>query len=647
MTTHFRPLPRLTPPDPSAVRLRPVLPLALCAAALTAACAGPGGAGAGGSLAAPFASAASPGWREPVQIRSVNGILDVTMEVTVATLPVPTTSGTKNETLRTYRLLAANGISYADSNKIGFPGPTFRVSRGDSVRILLINNLPADATEDCEQYPAEQPNRGRPPRDSLPNCFHGPNSTNIHFHGFHVSPDSGADNVLMQIAPGDRFQYAFRIPQNQSPGTHWYHPHKHGSVALQVTNGMSGAFIVEGGGLDELTRAWGMREVLVAVQEIDPNVNLVDNTIPRAKLVNGLLQPTIPMAPNEVLRMRLVNENVAGTATYQLVFSNKPGKDEPQLFDVARDGVQYAPENYSPSRPDTGVWVAPGNRLDMFVRAPADTGTHELLAQVVHVGTRSRKRRQDPNLPLATQQAVFRVRVTHDAAPAGYPTHLPPALPPLPGFLANLPGPLNPAAIDTSTLPVIVFSDSAPPFPNSPSDTFPPNRTQGNPSTFWLGNAVTPFMRFSSSVFVPTTSRGRQERMVLGGLQTWMVVNRGTTANHPFHIHINPFQVIDVVYGPTDPNAPLYAQLDSAAQVRGKPIWMDVVPLPLPYTDAARNVQPGYVIIRQQYENFTGRYVMHCHILGHEERGMMQLLQVDSTATGTAAGAAGGHPHRH
>jgi FtsP/CotA-like multicopper oxidase with cupredoxin domain len=129
--------------------------------------------------------------------------------------------------------------------------------------------------------------------------------------------------------------------------------------------------------------------------------------------------------------------------------------------------------------------------------------------------------------------------------------------------------------------------------------------------------------------------------MVLADTQTWKVENQSAAANHPFHIHINPFQVMDVVYGSGDPMAPLYAQLESAA-AGGNPIWLDVLPLPKPFKDASGTTVPGYAIIRQAYEPFrnadgspctncgdpTGWFVMHCHILGHEERGMMQVLQI-------------------
>ena len=72
--------------------------------------------------------------------------------------------------------------------------------------------------------------------------------------------------------------------------------------------------------------------------------------------------------------------------------------------------------------------------------------------------------------------------------------------------------------------------------------------------------------------------------------------------DHPFHIHVNDFQVMSV---------------------NGKPYHarglQDVVVIPK---------NGGEVVIRNQFEDFTGHYVFHCHILGHEDAGMMQTVQV-------------------
>jgi FtsP/CotA-like multicopper oxidase with cupredoxin domain len=647
------------PPSPvSAAGVRRLL----AGTVLLAACAS--GGGTAGTEAPPAlggggTAADSVAFPEPIVISTgANGILDVTLRVDTATLNVP---GAGRQLLRAWTLVKANGRDYDSTS---FPGPTFVVSPGDSVRILLVNNLPQDTTNDqCMSY--------RPVQlgiDHYQDCFHGPNWTNIHYHGFHVTPGEPGDDVLLEIAPHTSYQYAFRIPHNQSPGTHWYHPHKHGSVALQVSNGMSGAFIVRGGALDSLTARLGMREHLIAVQKVDSSLNLIDSTFVGQTLVNGAQTPTITMRVNEVQRWRIVNENITKTTNFQIGFINRGGVDEPTLYDVARDGVQYAPANYDTLHSDTALLMAPGNRLDVFVRAPATPGLHRLAVRsVVNRGTRI-PRHHPERATRTPSDTLFYVRVVDDRVAVN--TTLPATLPALPPFLQNLAGPLDSARIDYARLPVIVFADT---FPQDTLGFDPPVRTIRNPGRFYLGTATNPWMRFNDSVvYIPQLANGTRAPMLLDSMQTWMVENRGLATNHPFHIHINPFQVVHVVYpqGRADPNADLYAQMNDASHRGRSPIWLDVVPLPLPRVDTlvadtvaggrVRLVRGdtvfGHVIIRQAYEDFTGKYVMHCHILGHEERGMMQVLQVyrsrDSipgtgVVTAPSQGSHGNHATEH
>lgn len=94
------------------------------------------------------------------------------------------------------------------------PGPEFRVTEGDKVRVIVKNNLPV--------------------------------STSIHWHGIHV--ENKADGVpgLTQypIKPGETFTYEFTA---KNAGTHFYHTHgsSHVDAALQFDMGLSGAFIIE------------------------------------------------------------------------------------------------------------------------------------------------------------------------------------------------------------------------------------------------------------------------------------------------------------------------------------------------------------------------------------------------------------------
>jgi len=71
--------------------------------------------------------------------------------------------------------------------------------------------------------------------------------TNLHFHGLTVSPNSPQDDVLTMMAlPGQVLHYSVQIPRNHEPGLFWYHTHPHGESHRQVLDGMSGAIVIEG-----------------------------------------------------------------------------------------------------------------------------------------------------------------------------------------------------------------------------------------------------------------------------------------------------------------------------------------------------------------------------------------------------------------
>lgn len=90
------------------------------------------------------------------------------------------------------------------------------------------------------------------------------------------------------------------------------------------------------------------------------------------------------------------------------------------------------------------------------------------------------------------------------------------------------------------------------------------------------------------------------ETMKLGTTEEWEFVNL-TYEPHPLHIHVNPFQIVTINGEPSGENF---------------------------YRDTAMIPPFGSLVIRHQFLDFTGKYVMHCHILFHEDQGMMQLLEV-------------------
>ena len=116
-------------------------------------------------------------------------------------------------------------------------GPLLTVSPGDQLRVKLINNLPV-----------KDPSCLTPPPNGLTmppgvGCF---NTINMHLHGLHISPAGNSDNVLLNISPSSQFEYEFDIPEDHPAGTFWYHAHRHGSTAVQVSSGSSGILVVRG-----------------------------------------------------------------------------------------------------------------------------------------------------------------------------------------------------------------------------------------------------------------------------------------------------------------------------------------------------------------------------------------------------------------
>ena len=128
--------------------------------------------------------------------------------------------------------------------------------------------------------------------------------------------------------------------------------------------------------------------------------------------------------------------------------------------------------------------------------------------------------------------------------------------------------------------------------------------------------------------------------------------------DHPFHIHINPFQITElfdpneVIPGTSTPRYIFEGQPESGqcllditkpetwkpcddAPATGGLIWWDVFPIPTAravFTGSGANIKvttvPGYFKMRSRFVDFAGQYVIHCHILAHEDRGMMTIVEV-------------------
>ncbi|MEM7613267.1 MAG: multicopper oxidase domain-containing protein, partial [Pseudomonadota bacterium] len=129
---------------------------------------------------------------------------------------------------------------------------------------------------------------------------------------------------------------------------------------------------------------------------------------------------------------------------------------------------------------------------------------------------------------------------------------------------------------------------------------------------------------------------GRVDRtLTLGNVEEWTLA--AFTEGHPFHKHVNPVQIVSIV----DPDTGIdVSKFDSGSVYAGlSGQWKDTVFLPTNLFGA-----PYVVTVRTQYRRYIGTFVLHCHILDHEDFGMMQVLEVKMPELPAAAGhSAHGH----
>jgi FtsP/CotA-like multicopper oxidase with cupredoxin domain len=374
--------------------------------------------------------------------------------------------------------------------------------------------------------------------------------TNLHTHGLHVSPDDHGDNPFVTINPGAAFDYSYRIPASHPAGTFWYHPHHHGHVADQLFGGLAGALLVDAGPDLPVARD---RVLLVMDTTLDAAgrvaaVSAMDRMMGREGelvLVNGQYQPRIVSTPGVAERWRVINGCTSQVLALRL--------DGHEFTQVALDG------NFLPTRANRDrVVLAPGNRTDLIV-CPTSSGQFALVTDPYDRGSAGMMGGMGMG-GASTSDRPITLATLVVTGPAASPASLPAALP-------------------------------APPRPQRP----PAARRE---LTFAMGMGPGG-MRFTidGDTFDPTRDDYTAR---LGSTEDWTIINT-SPMEHPFHLHVWPFQVL-ADSTPTAPTA----------------ILQDVVLIP------AR----GWVRLRIPFTDFLGRSVYHCHILDHEDAGMMATVNV-------------------
>jgi FtsP/CotA-like multicopper oxidase with cupredoxin domain len=476
-----------------------------------------------------------------------------------------------------------------------YPAPTLRVNRGDTLRITLLNNLEGSAFENL-QIPATpiyvdgvlvQP----------PNLTEMP--LNNHTHGLHISPNGSSDNVLLSMPAGQGFVYQYTIPDTQPDGLYWIHPHNHMYSTEQVSRGLSSMLIV-GQPDSSIVQIASLRERTMALQ--GQNVVPAAGSTPQAinggtgnqLTINGLVNPTITASPGQTEVWNIAN--MTSGLTIQLSLKNISTNTFQDIVVVAQDGVNYStPVTLTAAQQAAGTMLTmgTGSRYSILVNAPAVAG------QSVRLQMNSPNNTGINNLYNVTMTANNSTPVSSLPTPTTLTTT---------GFTAYT---------DLSTATVTEN--------RTVTFTIDPNPAgNGGNSQFQINGEVFPN---------PQISQPR-----LNTVEEWTLVNNSKVP-HPFHYHVNDVQVMSVFVPSNTKNSGM------TTVTTRQPWYQDVVLVPAAQVDANGNViAPGRVVIRMKNLDYTGSFVYHCHILQHEDRGMMSLntVQPETPIYVTGAGAGGG-----
>ncbi|HUK35986.1 MAG TPA: multicopper oxidase domain-containing protein [Vicinamibacterales bacterium] len=465
----------------------------------------------------------------------------------------------------------------------GLENPTLHVQPGDRLMITITNNLPAGSAP----MVLNAPNCGAPIMNST--------SVNIHYHGTNTSPTCHQDEVIKTIInAGQTFQYDVQFPINEPPGLYWYHPHVHGISEHAVQGGASGAIVVDG--IENVQPAAGglrQRILIVRDQAVPGNPNPAGN-VPSWDVTLNHVPITSPTHPSDsnfvpaILQMqtgdrelwRICNASSDTVLDVQYMFD---AAAQPMQV-VAMDGVPVnSQDGAQPGTPvsATHVLLPPASRVELIVSAPPSTvGLAQLVTQAIDTGPDGDN---DPQRPLATIQTVNVLPPDRDGS--------------VPRF----------AALKRNARRFAGLAEA--PIAASRTVYFDENNAT---STFFMVVDGKP-----EHVFDPNAAPDIVATQ--GTVEEWTVQNR-TQEVHEFHFHQLHFLVESQnnfeVNG--SPQAPI---------VSGQ--YLDMIQVP--YWDGDPTHPFPSVTLRIDFRGSdVGDFVFHCHILEHEDGGMMNIVRVQN-----------------
>lgn len=437
------------------------------------------------------------------------------------------------------------------------------------------------------------------------------NWTNLHTHGLQVTPhlfepegtlDEASDYIT--IKPGEEKTYDFSLPADHPSGTFWYHPHRHNSVAIQAWSGMAGLILVRGTYDDELKSFGITTEIPMAIHDPHyyPDEIPAEGAVGKASIARflanqneadnytfmntGRYRPNYTLRKNEAVLVRMLTATIENLCGFRIVKKTSdgapPATDDVNLpfWIIASDGIAYG----KPVERRLMV-TAGGERHDMLLQFP-EPGEYQVWSDrcetIQFFGSGPK------------QQLLATITVTEETATGQAP-------------IASM-----------------IFTPGV----TEDKDIQPSEIVRRRHMTFDLEGDT---CRFPFPQFKINDRDYRPDESYFdvkaGTAEEWVIINP-SAGTHPFHIHVNPYQVKesysaltvreDLVTDPAE-RAMVASRIAAMHDIQRPNMWRDTIIVP----------PKGMLRVWMRFdEKLIGKTVFHCHFLAHEETGMLQNFRI-------------------